>query len=239
MHSWEAKAVLLLRVKAPFAAFRPLQAGTFRSTTATITPTAAYGLLLNLAAIETRDWTKIAKSSTPMRSGLPTVELAIGRLNPLSSYERATLFQQLHNVPVGKVPPENWERSKGTKPNIKPVRREILLNLDVVLAVRCEDNLQARILAGLAGELNSERYGLPFVGDNNFLLDDIAEWLQPEPVQWYARVGENDDPRRGTCRLTTWIDRTNSSQTKTEVFAPTIEKSSQPPDTAWVQLPKT
>jgi len=235
--------VLLLRVKAPFAAFRPLQAGTFRSTTATITPTAAYGLLLNLAAIETRDWTKIAKPSTPMQSDLPRVELAIGRCNPLGSYERATLFQQLHNVPVGKVPPENWERSKGTKPNIKPVRREILLNLDVVLAVRFDRddpfNLQARILAGLAGELNDQRYGLPFVGDNNFLLDDITELLQPEHVQWYDRVGENDDPRQGTCRLTTWIDRTNSSQTQTEVFAPIIKPLPEPPpDTAWVRLPK-
>lgn len=233
MYFWEGAIVLLLRLKAPFAAFRLLQGGVFRSTAPTISPTAAYGLLLNLAAIETRDWSKIAKPSTPMVKNLPEVEIAIAALG---QPETATLLQQSHNVPVGKVPPENWERTKGCKPNIKPVRREVLVGFEAAIAVRCQEALASRIVAGLDGEYNSDRYGLPFAGDNNFLFDEI-EVVKARSLHWYARMEDSDLPRPGICRLTTWIDRTNSSKTKVEAFAPITEPVLEPPSNAWTALP--
>ena len=45
---------LWLRVQAPFAAFRWLQAGVHRATSPVIPPSTAWGLLLNLAHVETR-----------------------------------------------------------------------------------------------------------------------------------------------------------------------------------------
>jgi CRISPR-associated protein Cas5t len=239
--------LLFLELKAPFAAFRPLQAGTFRSTMPTIPPTTAYGLLLNLAAIDIRDWSKISKSSTPILKKLPkivqNVEIAIANLGrPTANPEAATLLQQLHNVPVNtskkQFPPEKWERTKGCKPNIKPIRREILVGFHAVIAVRCSDELRSRIIAGLAGELNQERdYGLPFAGDNNFLFDDIKVASEIKPLYWYTRIEDGELPRIGTCRLTTWIDRNNSANTVVEAFAPVEVAQVEPPDNAWTTLP--
>jgi CRISPR-associated protein Cst2 len=50
----EGLTVFLIRLDAPFAAFRPYTAGWFRPTAAFLTPSAAYGLLLNVAGIESR-----------------------------------------------------------------------------------------------------------------------------------------------------------------------------------------
>lgn len=246
MHSWEDKKLLFLRLKAPFAAFRPLQAGTFRSTTPTIPPITAYGLLLNLAAIDIRDWKTISKSSTQILKKLPKVaqgvEIAIANLGkPTANPEVATLLQQLHNIPVNtsakQFPPEKWERTKGCKPNIKPIRRELLVGFHAVLAVRCSDKLRSLIIAGLEGELNGERdYGLPFAGDNNFLFDDIPVLSTIKPQYWYTRVEDGELPRIGACRLTTWIDRSNSANSRVEVFAPIELPQIEPPDTAWTLL---
>ena len=226
--------MLLLRLKAPFAAFRLLQAGRFRSTTPTISPTAAYGLLLNLAALETRDWSQVSKPATPMLKNLPKVEIAIANwVQP----ETATLLQQLHNIPVGSIPPEKWERTEGCKPNIKPVQREILVDFEAIIAAHCDNELQLRIIAGLNGEHNSERYGLPFAGDNNFLFDEIEVLSDIKPLYWYSRIADEDLPRPGVCRLTTWIDRDDSSQTKVELFAPISKATVKPPTGAWTSLP--
>ena len=46
--------MMRLRIRAPFAAFRHFTAGSYRPTAPFITPSAAYGLLLNLAGVETR-----------------------------------------------------------------------------------------------------------------------------------------------------------------------------------------
>lgn len=243
--------MLFLRLKAPFAAFRPLQAGTFRSTTPTIAPTTAYGLLLNLAAIDIREWNSINKSSTHIVKKLPkeaqNIDIAIANFGkPTANPEVATLLQQLHNVPVGKEQDKakeaaKWERTKGCKPNIKPIRREILVGFHAVIAVRCSDELRSLIIAGLEGELNGKRsYGLPFAGDNNFLFDEINVLSKVEPLHWYTRIEDGELPRLGTCRLTTWIDRNNSANTKVETFAPIAVPQPHPPDGkmgAWTMLP--
>lgn len=239
--------MFFLRLKAPFAAFRPLQAGAFRSTMPTIPPTTAYGLLLNLAAIDIRDWKTISKSSTHILKKLPkvaqNVEIAIANLGePTANPEKATLLQQLHNVPVNtsakQFPPEKWERTKGCKPNIKPIRREMLVSFQAVIAVRCSDELRSLIIAGLQGDLNENRdYGLPFAGDNNFLFDEIEVIPGIKPLHWYTRIEDGELPRLGTCRLTTWIDRSNSANTRVEAFAPIETPQVEPPHNAWTTLP--
>jgi CRISPR-associated protein Cas5t len=45
---------LWLRVHAPFATYSTFKSGTYRDTMPTMPPSAAYGLILNLAGIEMR-----------------------------------------------------------------------------------------------------------------------------------------------------------------------------------------
>ncbi len=163
------------------------------------------------------------------------MEVAVANI---SVPETATLFQQLHNVPVSKVTPETWERTKGCKPNIKPSRRQVLVDLDVVVAVRCKGTLEHNILAGLDGQFNRNRYGLPLAGDNNFLFDSIHLAEEDLLVNWYVPLGQEESPRPGTCRLPVWIDRTNSSKTDVKPFAPANSASIDPPETAWISLPE-
>ncbi len=72
-----------LYVEAPFAVFRTFAAGWYRPTGAFLTPSAAYGLLLNVAGIESRlregeAGHDVKTPATLTKTGLPTVELAIG-----------------------------------------------------------------------------------------------------------------------------------------------------------------
>jgi CRISPR-associated protein Cas5t len=89
----------------------------------------------------------------------------------------------------------------------------------------------------LCGELDSQRYGLPFAGDNNLLIDRIEFLSQPLQVHWYTRIRPDDPPHKGSCRLTVGINRTDNSRTTTMLCAPLVEAQSIPPETAWVWAP--
>ena len=133
--------MLRLRVKAPFAAFRTFSAGAYRSTAPFITPSSAYGLLLNVAAIETRH----DDGRSPMTvtaSGLPSARIALGAVT-LPTVQ--TIYQQLHNYPVGAVSQAALDRSRGTKPNIQPIRREYLTNLDGYVCLDGNPELENRV----------------------------------------------------------------------------------------------
>src|SRR3954471_21051970 len=107
--------MLRLRIKAPFAAFRTFAAGAYRPTAPFITPSAAYGLLLNIAMVETRH----DDGRSPMTvtaAGLPSADIALGAVT-LPTVQ--SLYQQLHNYPVGAVTPAALQRSRGNKPNIQ------------------------------------------------------------------------------------------------------------------------
>ncbi len=238
--------MLLLELKAPFAACRPMMAGWYRPTSTFLTPTAAYGLLLNVACIESRvteedeDHPGRVPSSL-MRANLPAVRIAIGLPDQADPPRVQTIFQQLHNYPVGKDAgvPADW--TKGTKNNISPVKREFLSNLHVVICVDENDELEQRICHGLAGEFNSGRYGLPYVGDNSCLID-LLRTVNPQQLprcEWYRRVKDSDqsDQVPSTTRLTTWIDRSDMTKTQSALFAPSEEPNSQIPQEAWVWIP--
>ena len=227
---------LWLHIYAPFAAFRGFQAGTYRATSPVMPPSTAFGFLLNLAGIEMRG--SLSDVTTTIRTDLPRLLIAIGLL---SQPERCTLYQQLHSYRVGTDEKTKGlaMKTKGAKYQIVPVRREILVGYNSIIGVQSEDSDFLRhIKSSLGGDKVASRYGLPFLGDNNLLPDRVDILDVPSPsTQWYARMGPDDPPRRGSCRLTVGIDRTDNSKTTSYVYAPAEQHSSQPPEEAWTWTP--
>ncbi len=229
-------ARLFLRVQAPFAAFRWLQAGVYRATSPVIPPSAAWGLVLNLAGLETRAVGQAV--TTQVRDDAPPLRLAVGSASERAP-EIATLYQQLHAYPVGSSSKARAKQTHGAKYHIAPVRRELLVGLDAVLGVETGDaSLLRRVRAGLSGELPDRRYGVLFAGDNNLLVDRVTVTDEAPEAWWYARVEPGTSPRRGSCRLTVGIDREDSSRTTTAVYAPVVARCAEPPDEAWTWTPR-
>lgn len=234
---------LWLRVRAPFAAFRGFQAGVYRATSPVMPPSAALGLVLNLAGIEMRASTP--GQTTLIRDDIPNLSLAIGSVAGTES-EICSLYQQLHSYPVGNSGKELAPRTHGAKYWIVPVRRELLVRLDMVLGIRScsvaegigDDGLFKRISQGLRGELDEPRYGLPFAGDNNFLFDQIDIVDRPPLTYWYTRMMLDEPPRKGSCRLTVGIDRADNSKTTSLLYAPLEKPTIAPPENAWTWTPK-
>lgn len=224
---------MYLHIKAPFAAFRSFQSGSFRSTTPILSPSTVYGLILNLAGIEQRTATDEPITLIKQAEDLPQMEIAIASVKPS---EVAVLSQQLHSYPVGSSGKELAKKIYGAKYWISPVRREVLIDLELIVGIKAENSLCDRIKQGLNGELTEPRYGLPFAGDNNFLFDDIQVLKSPPMARWYSPINNNSPPSRGKCRLTTWIDRADNTKTKTKIFAPT-DFVLEPPESAWISLP--
>ncbi|HEX3314875.1 MAG TPA: type I-MYXAN CRISPR-associated protein Cas5/Cmx5/DevS [Gemmataceae bacterium] len=269
--------MLRVYVEAPFAAFRTFTAGWYRPTAAFLTPSAAYGLLLNVAGIESRlreedadHPGKVPASLT--RSGLPSVRIAVGvpmfKLRrrgavPLDVGDQLfphvqSVYQQLHNYPVGKGnkvdDPDNpgekayqgdiaERRVKGNKSNITPVRREFLTDLRAVIAV---DGIDTEVVACIRRGLGADpatadgrpRYGVPFLGDNAFLPDRLEELTEPRPVRWYERLSTKSGSgiRERATRLTVQIDRADLSRTVSHLYAPAAVASDKVPQDAWTPI---
>jgi CRISPR-associated protein Cas5t len=210
-------------------------------------PSAAFGLVLNLAGIEMRDSQQ--GPTTLIRQDLPCLRLAIGipskqlpndETVPETESEICTLYQQLHTYPVGNSGKADLKpRAHGAKYWIVPVRREFLAGLDIVLGIQTEDSeLLKKVVQGLRGDLNQSRYGLPFAGDNNFLFDRIDVLESPLPAFWYVQMQPDDPPMRGSYRLTVGIDRADNSKTSSYLYAPLGEATDDPPELGWTWTPK-
>lgn len=235
---------LWLRIQAPFAAFRGFQAGVYRATAPVIPPSAALGLILNVAGIEIRDG--LDRPTTLIRKDIPRLRLAIGVPEESMSHgkglyesdrETCTLYQQLHSYPVGNSGKELKERTHGAKYWIVPVRREFLVGFDVVLGVQGDAEILKQVVKGLAGDFNSTRYGLPFAGDNNFLFDRIDLLETPPLTHWYVQLQPDSSPMRGSYRLTVGIDRADNSKTTSFFYAPLAQPETTPPEEAWTWTP--
>lgn len=223
---------LWVRIQAPFAAYRWMQAGSYRASFPTMPPSAAYGLLLNFAGIEMRD--PNPGVATLIKQGLPPLQLAIGNLQ---EPKVSTLYQQLHSYPVGNSGKELAPLTKGAKFWIAPARREVLVGLDVLLGVQSDDtSVVEKISRGIKGELSEARYGLPFAGDNNLLIDRVELLDSPCRAHWYTAIGPDSGPMKGSCRLTQSIDRADNSKTRTILVAPRVQET--PPTEAWFWVPK-
>src|SRR5215470_17133188 len=113
--------MLLLYLEAPFAACRTFTAGWYRPTATFLTPSAAYGLVLNVAGVESRLREENERHSgkapaSLTQPGLPPVRLAVGAFavdggDPFPRVQ--TVYQQLHNYPVGTSGQERAESARG------------------------------------------------------------------------------------------------------------------------------
>ncbi|MFH1421574.1 MAG: CRISPR-associated protein Cas5 [Planctomycetota bacterium] len=222
-----------LYLQAPFGTFRTFTAGRFRPTAEFITYSAAYGLLLNVAGIEMR-YIDEEEPMTVIKTGLPKFQLALGACSfPLQH----TIYQQLHNYPVGTTGKEYAPKTKGSKYNIQPVRRAFLSKIKAYICFRGNNGFEQQVKEGLNG--NSPRcYGLPFLGDNNFLIDRLEPVAQPDKAFWFAPI--KPDSGEGlpnhVSRFTVKINRADMSQTESLLFAPSKEQSDKVPDDAWIEV---
>lgn len=224
--------MLYLYVVAPFAAFRTFSTGSYRPTAWFITHSAAYGLLLNIAGIEMR-YNDGKSPMTLIKKELPIVKIALGALE---MPQQQTIYQQLHNYPVGSTNKEKLERTKYNKNNIAPVRRAFLSSLNAYICMKDNYELEQSILEGLLG--NSPRtYGLPFLGDNNFLPDKFEAVDVLQPAIWFVKLNPKSmDINDRLERLTTMIDRANMANTSSDIFSPTKIPSIDIPEEAWVEI---
>lgn len=235
--------MIRLTIEAPFAACRPMMAGWHRPTAGFLTHSAAYGLMLNVAGIESRlgEHEPGHPGGVPAsvnRPGLPSFRIALGLPEGADLPGAGTVFQQLHNYSVAAgnagIKPEF---ALGRKNNIAPVRRELLSDLSVLAFVQAEEDFVEAVRRGLRGESNGRRYGLPFLGDNNFTLDRIEE-VEPRAARWFAlaNAGRGEVPRAGTTRLTAYVDRLTPIGTRSALFAPVEVASATPPESALVPV---
>jgi CRISPR-associated protein Cas5t len=241
--------MLRLYVEAPFAVCRTFTAGWFRPTATFLTPSAAYGLLLNVAGVETRlreedpEHDRECPASLHRR-GLPAVRLALGipalggGANPFPQVQ--SVFQQLHNYPVGTTGKDHASKTHGNKYNITPVRREFLSDLRAIVCMDAPVELEEKVRRGLVGGSHEGRYGLLFLGDNQFLLNRLEE-TSPKPTHWYERLTQTiaQRPLPRTTRLTVCIDRADLSRTTSYLYAPTETAEPDPSDGAWTSIPQT
>ncbi|QDU61038.1 hypothetical protein Pan216_18910 [Planctomycetes bacterium Pan216] len=238
--------MLYLYVEAPFAVFRTFTAGWYRPTATFVTPSAAYGLILNVAGIESRllEGDKEHDGRTPasyMGSGLPSFHLALGL--PEDRFPRLqSLYQQLHNYPVGQSGKDRASDCHGNKYNITPVRREFLSDLQAIIALDAPGNLQRDVRRGLSGQSSPARYGIPFLGDNAFLIDRLEEIPDLRDrftsIQWYQTIDKEDgSAHTRATRLTIAIDRANLANTKSALFAPSTASDAETiPESAWIHV---
>src|SRR5262249_6767130 len=143
--------------------------------------------------------------------GLPTARIALGADpdNPRGPYPTVhTIYQQLHNYPVGPSGKARKKDAKGSKYNITPVRREFLADLRAIVALDFGENeehpdVEGRIRRALDREQPESRrgYGLPFLGDNAFLIDKIEACDEPRAALWYRRLKPEGGTMPSSTRL--------------------------------------
>lgn len=201
--------MLLIEYAAPFAAFREMAAGPWRPSMPFTPYSTLYGLIHNLAGVQMEQATELRIASAALRWP-----------------HAATLYQQLHVMPVGESANHAKPRTKGNKHHITPARRQLLCDLAGICALDAPD-LEPRLRQALTTGL-SPRRGVPFLGDNNLFLER-AQLLTPDErqVHWLVPSGPAGFP------LTLWIDQDNSAHTRTAHFRLQKGQANQPPPTAW------
>ena len=224
---------LWLHIRAPFASFSTLRTGTYRDTMPIMPPSAAYGLILNLAGIEMRG--SLQKNITLIRSNLPHIKLAFGRVAGSNS-GISVLLQNMHSYPIGQTGKERKAKTHGNKYWIEPIYREVIVNLDMMLGVKAKPELISLVLQGLEGKSEQSYYGFPFAGDNNFLFDRIDCLERPLLTHWFVPSDSDLELEPGAASLTVEIDRQNPSKTKSLLFSVTKDTSTTFPDSEWLSM---
>ena len=116
-----------LLIESRFAAFRPFITGSFRPTAPFITPSAAYGLLLNLAGIEMREDDGKSAMTLIKKSGLPGDGYRVGRSGCQQAVEMGSVARERRAVgfsghaatlsTVAQLP--RWKTRRGARSSYK------------------------------------------------------------------------------------------------------------------------
>lgn len=254
--------MVALRYAAPFGVFRDFTAGFFRASFPFAPPSALYGLVLNLLGVEMRG--PLGPDPTGVRDDLPYFEVASAAVGADPSRHsfgavgdglrlmpgKGVLFQQLHALPVGSTNKHRIPLTKGNKHHISPGRRQLLCGVRGVCVVKGESEFESRLRAALKEtpwnlESGAPRYGLPFLGDNSFMLEELesVDLNSDLEVEWIVRTDpESDDDfdgdlqARAPFRLTLWTDRAGMKTTRSAFFVASSGRLSTIPAQAWVRV---
>ncbi len=249
--------MIAIRYAAPFGVFRDFSAGYFRGSFRFASYSALYGLVLNLMGIEMREVSE-GLPRFSMASAVVAAEAGRHSFCPGSSPTpelpgSAVLFQQLHTLPVGSTNRHRIPLTKGAKHHISPGRREVLVGIRGICLVRSDDDFEARLGQALESppevlESGQPRYGVPFLGDNSFMLEELVETpLDEREVDWLVENGSGGEDELfeelgpmalGSVpfRLSIWADRRGMLDTRSGFFRRQRGVLAEPPDSAWVEV---
>jgi CRISPR-associated protein Cas5t len=225
---------MVVLVRGPFARFQPYSAGNYRATMKFMPHSAAYGLILHLAGIESRlDSPNF--SETQIRPDLPPARIAVGAVGRFPTVHVGC--QQMHNYPVGPAGKHHAPDCFGQKYNVQFSKREYLTNLSAAIAVDASQDLLERIRRGVLGVSGApeDKRGVIFLGDRDFeashvsIADEIPTAYWYRPVEPEERIGD----MRHSTYLTIRVDRADSSKTLSKLFCPVPEPTSRIPAEAW------
>lgn len=231
--------MLFIHFKAPFGAFRFFQSVEMAVTADFVTHSAAYGLLLGLAGITRDDKKKYLGAR---------IALGVkGNKLPL----RGRVYQQLHWVKLegrvskrkgkpakGETLEAAWERSKGTKPDIRPYIREFLHGLEGYIGLDCPEHLELEELVkrGVGQPETLDNWGLPFMGDNNFFIERLKVSQGPSACRWFSPYkGGLLSPGERLHYLSVWTDYESNSRSGSFPFI-LNDVSEAPPQDGWIRI---
>lgn len=196
--------MIFLYFRAPFGAFKPFQSVEMLATTEFLTYSAAYGLLLGLAGIDSRD-PQVKRQYANARLALGTMRLP----------RKGRVFQQLHKYKDKKEVP----RAKGRKPFIDTYWREFLYDkLEGYIGLEHHE-LERLVMQGVEEPSTLQYWGLPFMGDNNYFIEKLDIVESPMHCQWFhALTQSNEIFGERLFYLSVWTDYQNSTQSKNSLF---------------------
>lgn len=217
--------------KAPFGAFRFFQSVEMAVTADFLTHSAAYGLLLGLAGIPREE-----------KKTYQRIRIALGMTGEKLPI-RGRAYQQLHWIKKegrGKAEPlpVALERSKGTKPDIRPYVREFLHGIEGWIGLECaaRPEFEQLVEDGVNQPEKLDNWGLPFMGDNNFFIERLGVSKAPSACRWFSPYeGGLLPPEERLHYLSVWTDYESNSRSGSFPFILT-DVSETPPDDAWVEI---
>jgi hypothetical protein len=223
--------MLIIYIDSPFARFGNLPSSYMRTTDPFINPVQGYHFILMLAGIDSREYL-VDLPATSTKNGLPSFKLGIGQIK--EPYKN-TIASQLHSYNTNS----GREIKFGQKNKIDCGKTEILIDIKALLVIDENSYVENRVRDFLKNgnlslqENGSPRYGIPYLGDNNFVVDIIKEIpIQnvTKEVRWYYKI---DRKSMGNKEITPiynfnlWINRNNPGKAITSLFS--LSEPSQDP----------
>lgn len=157
-------------------------------------------------------------------------------VSPVSVYPKVqSVAQHIQITPKGSLTADERAKAKGRKVRTETVRREFLSGIRGVCYLRGDEDIESRVVSALKAPTEGDRYGVPFLGDNNFFLEELELVPQrEEAVQWLVDAGDGENIER-PIRLTNWVDRM-SEETRYGRFVTLPGSILEPPPGAWVKV---